>query len=75
MKGLVTKEEFNIAVAELKAQIQEIKIDLKDIRNEIATTKLELNSKIDLLGKELTIKIGYMLAASIGLIVALTKLV
>jgi hypothetical protein len=63
-KNLVTKEEFNIAVAELKVEINQIKAEIEKLHTEIA-----------MLSKDLTIRIGYMLAGSVGLMVALTKLI
>lgn len=67
-KNLVNKDEFNVAVMELKEQIKNLEIRM-------ISSEERLNNKIDMLAKDLTIKIGYMLAASVGLIVALTKLV
>ncbi len=77
-KNLITREEFNLAIAELKALIEKLEGKMNSIEERLETKmdsmEERMNNKMEVLAKDLTIKIGYMIAGSIGLIVALIKL-
>lgn len=72
VKGLITKEAFDASIAKLQQRINEMEARLNEkiskLDNKIESSEVRLNNKIDILAKDLTIKIGYMLAASVGLI-------
>ena len=59
---MVTKTEFKTEIQDVRTDIQDIRAEVQDIKSLIAQQELKM-----------TVKVGAMLAATIGLLVALLK--
>lgn len=70
----VVRDSHEAAEVATKADITEVKRDLEDVRKEISHTRQELESKIDKLGLQLTVKFGGMLVVAVGVLAAIIKL-
>ena len=62
-------------IAELRIEIQEIRTEIQEVRAEIQAEIQEIHGEIRHLEQRMTIKMGGFLAATIGLITALNKLI
>ena len=80
MKNLVTKTEFQNFEKEMRKEIEYIHDDIQEIRvefkNEIEkmVTKTEFNTKIKNLELNITIKMGAIMAAGIGILTMIIKM-
>ncbi|AXF75533.1 CCDC90 family protein [Erwinia tracheiphila] len=74
----VVKRELEDVRKELKSDIALVRTEIADVRKdlsaEIADVRKDLEAKIDKLSLQLTVRLGGMLVAAIGVLVALTKL-
>ena len=64
---LVTKADLDAAVAALRAEIAALRAELKA---EIAALGAELNSAMELLRRDMTIRLGGMLVVAVGILLA-----
>ncbi|MFZ4714895.1 MAG: hypothetical protein ACOYL6_14345 [Bacteriovoracaceae bacterium] len=78
----MTKADLNEVRSEMnevRSEMKELKIDLQaemnEVRSEMKELKTELNANIKAAELTLTIRMGVMMAASIGLITALTTFI
>jgi hypothetical protein len=73
-------DAFRLADLATKADLAEVRGEVKDLRSELREEVLKLErridgvEKIDTLGKSLTIRLGWMIAAAVGLTATLVKL-
>ena len=80
MKNLVTKTEFQNFEKEMRKEIEYIHDDIQEIRvdfkNEIEkmVTKTEFNTKIKNLELNITIKMGAIMVAGVGILAMIIKL-
>ncbi|AXF76025.1 CCDC90 family protein [Erwinia tracheiphila] len=81
----VVKRDLEDVRKELKSDIALVRTEITDVRKEmisrfeksdaqIADVRKDLEAKIDKLSLQLTVRLGGMLVAAIGVLVALTKL-
>ncbi|AXF76091.1 CCDC90 family protein [Erwinia tracheiphila] len=74
----VVKRDLEDVRKELKSDIALVRTEIADVRKglsaEIADVRKDLEAKIDKLSLQLTVRLGGMLVAAIGVLVALTKL-
>jgi succinate dehydrogenase/fumarate reductase flavoprotein subunit len=57
-----------------KQDIRELRAELDRLRMELDRLRVELDSKIELVKRDLTIRLGGMIAAAVAIIVALDRL-
>ena len=62
-------------IAELRIEIQEIRTEIQEVRADLHAEIQEVRAEIRELEQRMTIKMGGFLAATIGLITALNKLI
>ncbi|MFZ4713301.1 MAG: hypothetical protein ACOYL6_06305 [Bacteriovoracaceae bacterium] len=78
-QNFATKADFKEHYFMTKADLNEVRSEMKDLqvelRSEMKELKTELNANIKTVEHTLTIRMGVMLGASIGLITALTTFI
>ncbi len=82
--SLVVRKSHEVADVATKADIAEVKRDISDVRKEIADVRKDLSAEIadvrkdianrfDKLGLQMTVRVGGMLIAAVGLMTAILK--
>ncbi|EOS96822.1 DUF1640 domain-containing protein [Erwinia tracheiphila] len=82
---VATRRDLDDAKKELSSEVTVVKRDLEDVRKElksdialvrteITDVRKDLEAKIDKLSLQLTVRLGGMLVAAIGVLAALIKL-
>lgn len=68
-----TQKEFQVVRSEFQAVRAEFRRDIQDLRNEVHEFRTEFRHALINLEHKMTIKLGLMQAASIGIFAALVK--
>jgi coiled-coil family 90 protein len=72
--GLATKDDLAREIASVRAEIGAVRSEIGSLRNEfmreLAATKAALSADIELLRRDMTIKLGGMLIIAVGVLLA-----
>jgi hypothetical protein len=71
--NFATKEEAKELKTELKAEIAEARTDVAGLKNEMRELRTEMSHGFKALEYKMTIKLGVMQVASVGLLAAIIK--
>jgi uncharacterized coiled-coil DUF342 family protein len=71
---LATKEELRQETSELRQETRELRKDLDQLRQDLVRLRDELRKEIELMGSNLTVRVGGMLVVAVGVLATLMRL-